>query len=138
MRELWAHGSIPRTPGLRPDHDAPMGLFSRRRRPAPAAGWQPPERPHCSCARHLDDELLRTSVPLAGYVADEGLESPSVADLVEWGALAADPTTEIHQRLPDSGVLFTWTLWVGDEARSHYDDERRLGWDAQDHRYQGD
>jgi hypothetical protein len=22
--------------------------------------------------------------------------------------------------------------------RSHYDDERRLGWDAQDHRHQGD
>ena len=23
-------------------------------------------------------------------------------------------------------------------VRSHYDDERRLGWNAQDHRYQGD
>ncbi|MCY4726076.1 hypothetical protein NYO98_07275 [Nocardioides sp. STR2] len=80
--------------------------------------------------RHLDDELLKASVPLAAYVADEGLAPQTVTDLVEWGALAADPTHDIHQRLPDSDVLFTWTLWVGDEARSHYDDDAEVELDA--------
>lgn len=107
-----------------------MGLFSRRRQPAPPAGWLPPERPHCSCARHLDDELLRTTIPLAASVADEGLEPQTVTDLLEWGALAADATHEMHQSLPDSDVLFTWTLWVGDEARSHYDDDAEVELDA--------
>lgn len=63
-------------------------------------------------------------------MADEGLDPQSVADLLEWGALGADPTHEIHQRLPDSDTLFTWTLWVGDEARSHYDDDAEADLDG--------
>ena len=103
-----------------------MGLFTRRRQP----GWQPPLPPHCSCTRHLDDELLRTSIPLAAYVADEGLEPQTVAELLAWEALTAEPTHEIYQRLPDSGVRFTWTLGLGDEVRSHYDDDAEMDVEA--------
>ena len=99
MRTTCARAVAPRRSednGPPADDDARMGLFSRRRQPAPPAGWLPPERPHCSCARHLDDELLRTIDP--AYAAlrrgRSGLEPApvTVTDLLESGALAADAT----------------------------------------------
>jgi hypothetical protein len=101
-----------------------MGLFSGRRRPAQPVGWQPPERPHCSCARHLDDELLHTVLPFTTALAEDlGFEPApvTVADLLGSGGLSVRPARSDEQ-VPDEPADLTWHLVADDDARVHYDD----------------
>jgi hypothetical protein len=98
-----------------------MGLFSRRREPRPSIVWQPPVRPDCACARHLDPDLLASVVPF-GASLDMGDEPPvTVADLLHPGGLSVRPADDQDQQ-PDEPVVFTWSLGVYDDARVHYDD----------------
>ena len=123
MRGLWRL-AIPGTGDRRPHDDLRMGLFSRRQRPAPTVAWQPPERPHCSCARHLDDELLRTVLPFTRLLAaDIGFEpaTVTVADLLGSGALSVRPARSDEQ-IPEEPADLTWNLVADDDARVHYDD----------------
>ena len=127
MRWLWGLG-IPGTGDRRPHDDLRMGLFSRRQRPAPTVAWQPPERPHCSCARHLDDELLRTVLPFTRLLAaDIGFEpaTVTVADLLGSGALSVRPARSDEQ-IPEEPADLTWNLVADDDARVHYDDMEDL------------
>ena len=101
-----------------------MGLFSRRRRTAPTIAWQPPERPHCSCARHLDEDLLRTVLPFTRSLAEDvGFEPDpvTVADLLGSGALSVRPAGSDEQT-PGEPADLTWNLVADDDARVHYDD----------------
>jgi hypothetical protein len=101
-----------------------MGLFSRRPRATPAPAWQPPERGHCSCVRHLDDELLQTIVPFTAQLAEDiGFEPDpvTVADLLQSGALAVRPARDDDQ-VPGDPADLTWNLVADDDARAHYDD----------------
>ncbi|WP_346122523.1 hypothetical protein [Micromonospora coerulea] len=89
--------------------------------------WTPPQRPDCACTEH-DDELADLALP----VTEHGMEPLTVRDLVEANALGVTPAQsrdrwlEIYDET-DSGpnVLgpFHWGLWLGDEARSCYDDD---------------
>ncbi len=106
-----------------------MGLFTRRRPPE----WQPPVRPHCSCSRHLDDELLRTIVPYAASLAvDIGYDPDpaTVSDLLHPGGLSVSPTSAEAQHLPEPAGTCVWTLGVYDDAQAHYDDDMALDLDA--------
>ena len=97
-----------------------MGLFSRRREPV-APAWQPPVPPACTCARHLDPELLTTVVPFAAAL-DMGDEPPAtVADLLGPGGLSVRPA-EARDQPPGEPAVFTWNLGIYDDARVHYDD----------------
>jgi len=101
-----------------------MGLFSRRQRQAPAPEWQPPVRPRCSCARHLDDELLQTVVPCSTLLAEDlGFEPDpvTVADLLGSGAVSVRPARSDEQ-VPGAPADLTWNLVLDDDARAHYDD----------------
>ena len=101
-----------------------MGLFSRRSRPARVTAWQPLERPHCSCARHLDDALLATVVPYASSLAEDLGFDPdpvTVADLLCPGGLSVRPARP-GDRGPGDPADLTWNLGVYDDARVHYDD----------------
>ena len=111
-----------------------MGLFSRRQR---EPEWQPPARPHCSCARHLDEELLASVVPYVADMADDDLEPVTVADLLHPGGLSVDATRPDERRLADSAATFHWTVSVYDDARVHYDDDTALDLDAGLARQQG-
>ena len=110
-------------------HDARMGLFSRKAR---APQWQPPTRPACSCSRHLDDELLASVVPYAPSLVDDigHLPDPvTVRDLLNPGGLSVSPTDPDLRRTPED-EHYVWTLWVYDDARAHYDDDAHLDLDA--------
>jgi hypothetical protein len=100
-----------------------MGLFSRRK-PDPSLAWQPPQRPGCTCHRHLDDELLRTVVPYSTSLAEDLGYAPTpvtVADLLGPGGLSVQPARSDEQ-VPDEPADITWSLGVYDDARVHYDD----------------
>jgi len=123
VRWLWRL-AIPGTGDRRPHDDLRMGLFSRRHRPAPAPVWQPPVPPHCSCTRHLDDDLLRAVVPYSPLLADDiGVEPApaTVADLLGSGALSVRPARSDEQ-VPEEPADLTWNLVADDDARVHYDD----------------
>lgn len=94
-----------------------MGLFSRRREPE----WQPPTPPHCSCARHLDDELLSTVVPFAVGLEMDDEPPVTVADLLGPGGLSVRPADPSDQP-PGEPAIYTWNLGIYDDARAHYDD----------------
>lgn len=97
-----------------------MGLFSRRREPAPPA-WQPPTPPHCACPRHLDDTLLGQVVPFAVALEMDGEPAATVADLLGPGGLSVRPAGADEQP-PGAAGFLTWNLGVYDDARVHYDD----------------
>ena len=97
-----------------------MGLFSRRRE-APAPAWQPPVPPHCSCVRHLDDELLASVVPFAGGLEMDDEPPATVADLLGPGGLSVRPA-DVRDQPPGEPAIYTWNLGVYDDARVHYDD----------------
>lgn len=108
-----------------------MGLFSRRKPEPPPVAWQPPERPGCSCVRHLDDDLLATVVPYsAALVEDLGHEPEptTVEGLLRPAGLSIHVTDVVSQRLPDSAARFVWTLNVYDDALAHCDGDA-LGFD---------
>ena len=94
-----------------------MGLFSRRREPA----WQPPTPPHCSCARHLDDDLLASVVPFAAGLEMDDEPPATVADLLGPGGLSVRPA-DAGDQPPGEPIAYTWNLGVYDDARVHYDD----------------
>ncbi len=121
-----------------------MGIFDRFRkqprqddRPTYA---EPPARGECSCPEHADD-LLDLVIPYTVEMAEElGDEPMTVGDLIECDALGVrpnDPSTVWLNAVEDGRVVpdrrdgpFQWQLWVGDEARAHYDDEADLQLDA--------
>ncbi len=72
----------------------------------------------CGCSEHLD-EVAGLTVPVATTTeADEPTDTPvTVADLVEWAALAVEDV---------EGEPDRWLLWFGDETRRHYDDDALL------------
>ena len=121
-----------------------MGIFDRfRKRPShedrPTYA-EPPARGECSCPEHVED-LLETAIPYTAEMAEElGDEPMTVGDLVECDALAVRPNdadsvwlnaVEDGRGVPDrTDGPFQWQLWVGDEARAHYDDEADLQLDA--------
>ena len=105
-----------------------MGLFSRRRE-APAPAWQPPVPPHCSCVRHLDDELLASVVPFAAGLEMDDEPPATVADLLGPGGLSVRPADPSDQP-PGEPAIYTWNLGVYDDARVHYDDDMALDLDA--------
>ncbi|SCL33715.1 hypothetical protein GA0070624_4804 [Micromonospora rhizosphaerae] len=93
----------------------------------------PPTRPNCACTEH-DDELADLVVP----VTEPGVAPMTVEELVACGALGAGPVKprdrwwEIFDETdagPERIGPFHWTLWVGDEARSCYDDAAALSLD---------
>lgn len=116
-----------------------MGIFDflRSDKSATARRDGLPQRGRCSCPEHVED-LLTMPIPLTRAMAEEvGAETATVGDLVEWKALGVDPTDPDLQWLDavdaDGRVdgtrkdgPFHWTLWVGDEARAHYDDDAEL------------
>ncbi|MGK5444199.1 hypothetical protein ACSNN7_20605 [Micromonospora sp. URMC 105] len=89
--------------------------------------WTPPRRPDCSCPEHHDD-LAELVLP----VTEPGDPPTTLPDLVAantLGVLPAEPRDrwlEVHDE-SDSGPSrlgpFHWGLWLGDEARSCYDDD---------------
>lgn len=97
-----------------------MGLFSRRRE-VRAPAWQPPVPPHCSCVRHLDDELLASVVPFAAGLEMDDEPPATVADLLGPGGLSVRPADPGDQP-PGEPAIHTWNLGVYDDARVHYDD----------------
>ncbi len=97
-----------------------MGLFSRRRVPS-APAWQPPVPPDCSCARHLDEELLARVVPFAVALEMDDEPPATVADLLGPGGLSVRPADPTDQP-PGEPAIYTWNLGVYDDARVHYDD----------------
>lgn len=124
-----------RRPADRPDiaADRPDGTSPG---PAHSAGQEPPARGACSCPEHIDD-LLAEVVPYSAEMG-EGLEDPmTVGDLVDCDALGVrrtDPAEQWVDALDADGNVdhtrqdgpFHWTLWVGDEARAHYDDNAEV------------
>ncbi len=110
-----------------------MGFLDRLRgRPvAPAAASvqrSPLSAPACQCPEHVED-LVDLRIPVSAEMREEDFEAWSVAELVEVGALEARPATRDEQWVSTGegrvGPL-NWSLWVGDEARSVYDDDAPL------------
>ncbi|WP_256840892.1 hypothetical protein [Ornithinimicrobium cryptoxanthini] len=89
--------------------------------------WTAPSPQHCRCARHLDDALLATVLPRAAAWLDEaGEDVPpttigSLIDHEELGVEPPEPGGEPDEELLEEG--FHYSLWLGDAARLHYDDE---------------
>lgn len=57
----------------------------------------------------------------------------TVGELIEVDALGVQPRQTAFFNDADTGALdgpYTWTVWVGDEARSSYDDEAEVSLDA--------
>ena len=104
-----------------------MGLFGRKRTPAPAGTSGPAQRGDCACPEHIED-LLDRVVPLTREMREEYDEEPlTVGELVEMSALGVDPAHEEYFFDPRSGRRddgpYHWTVWFGDEARGCYDDD---------------
>lgn len=92
-----------------------MGLFGRRR--DKDAGTSPQDG--CRCVEHVDD-LRELRIPVADSWREEvEEESLSVDELLEAGAVGADPVPPDQRIEPE----LAWQVWVGDEARLLYDDE---------------
>lgn len=109
-----------------------MGLFGRKRASSASPGRV--ERGACGCPEHLEG-VLSLAVPLTAEVRDAFPdEKPmTVAELIEADALGVQPCETSFFNDADTGALdgpYTWTVWVGDEARSSYDDEAEVSLDA--------
>ncbi|WP_457206638.1 hypothetical protein [Nocardioides sp. P5_C9_2] len=106
-----------------------MGLF--RKRPPVADATAPTERGSCSCPEHVQ-RLLGVVVPVAAaWEADT--EAMTVGELIEVEALGIDPAELVWIDDQESGTRrgpFHWRLWIGDEARTAYDDDAPLAVDA--------
>jgi hypothetical protein len=114
-----------------------MGFLDRLRgrpvAPAPAAPAASAERSPlsgraCTCPEHVED-LVDLRIPVSAEMREEDFEEWSVAELMETGALEARRTTPEEQWLTtEDGRVgpLNWSLWVGDEARSVYDDDAPL------------
>lgn len=61
-------------------------------------------------------------MPYSREMAAELDDPMTVGELVECGALDVRPTEADERHVGQDGP-FQWSLWVGDEARAHYDDE---------------
>lgn len=112
-----------------------MGIFRNRSGRTPDESRDrtgPAEtRAGCSCAEHLE-QVARVRIPVVAEYAEEPGEDWSVDELVEAGALEARETESDERWLWADGQKvgpFQWSLWVGDEARSLYDDDAGLGLD---------
>lgn len=92
---------------------------------------EPVRRVPCTCVEHVED-LLAMRVPYTDEMAAELGEDPmTVGELIECGALDARPHDPADRWLagPGGGSRegpFGWMVWLGDEARAHYDDEAEL------------
>lgn len=116
---------------------APTGPVSSAEQPSEEA----PTRGRCSCPEHVED-LLDVTLPLSPEIAAEyGDEAMTVGELIDAQALGVrrtEPAERWVDALDEHGRVdptrqdgpFHWTVWVGDEARSHYDDEAELELDA--------
>jgi hypothetical protein len=109
-----------------------MGLFGRKRASSATQGHM--ERGSCGCPEHLEG-VLSLSVPLTAEIRDAFPdEQPmTVAELIEVDALGVQSCETPFFNDADTGALdgpYTWTVWVGDEARSSYDDEAEVSLDA--------
>jgi hypothetical protein len=115
-----------------------MGLFGRKRTPAPGSstgsragdGTGPAQRGACACPEHIE-QLLDLPVPLTREMREEYDEQPlTVGELIEMSALGVDPAEEAYFYDPRSGRRddgpYHWTVWFGDEARGSYDDDAPL------------
>jgi hypothetical protein len=110
-----------------------MGFLDRLRghpaAPGPAASQHSPAtRSACQCPEHAED-LRDLRIPVCAEMREEGFEDWSVAELMEVGALEARPTTRDEQWVDtEDGRVgpLNWSLWVGDEARTVYDDDAPL------------
>ena len=89
----------------------------------------------CTCVEHVED-LLAMRVPYTREMTAEPAEEPmTVGELIECGALDARPHDPADRwlSLPEGGAPdgpFGWLLWLGDEARAHYDDDADLPLDS--------
>ena len=109
-----------------------MGLFGRKRASSASPGRV--ERGTCGCSEHLEG-VLGLAVPLTAEIRHElPDEQPmTVAELIEADALGVQPCETPFFNDTDPGALdgpYTWTVWVGDEARSSYDDGAEISLDA--------
>ena len=88
--------------------------------------WTAPEPGQCRCARHMDDELRALVLPLAPAWLQEGhdVEPATVGSLIDEEELGVEPEEPGDE--PDEDLLaegFHYSLWLGDAARLHYDDD---------------
>jgi len=79
--------------------------------------------------------VLGLSVPLTVAVRDVFPEEQpmTVGELIEVDALGVQPCETQFFNDADAGALdgpYNWTVWVGDEARSSYDDEAEVSLEA--------
>jgi hypothetical protein len=90
--------------------------------PSPLAGSA------CQCPEHVED-LQDLRIPVCAEMREDDFEVWSVAELMEVGALEARRTTKDERWFStEDGRVgpLDWSLWVGDEARSVYDDDAPL------------
>ena len=123
-----------------------MGIFDRFLSQSEAHG-EPPERGECSCTEHVED-LLGLVMPYTASAAEAADAPVTVSDLLEWQALDVrlnEPRSRWIDAVDDYGNPapggedgpFQWSLWVGDEARSHYDEHADLQLDESLRQRQG-
>ena len=111
---------------------APMGLFNRKRPASTPPG--PVQRGACGCPEHID-ALTDVVVPLTVEISATFPGEPpmTVGELMEAEALGVDPCDTAYFNDLETGQRddgpYHWTVWVGDEARSSYDDEAELALD---------
>lgn len=96
-----------------PHRDTLRTLYDEWAPRAPTAS-SPPMR-DCRCPRHSED-VAGNVVPMAASADMElgAANTVTVADLLEWEAIDAEPDEDDPNR---------WSLWFGDETRAHYDDD---------------
>lgn len=108
-----------------------MGLFGRKRASVPQGRV---ERGACGCPEHLEG-VLGVVVPVTAEIREAFPdEQPmTVGELIEVDALGVEPCEMPFFNDADTGAPdgpYTWTVWVGDEARSSYDDDAEVSLDA--------
>ena len=110
-----------------------MGLFSRKR-PAPSPHPRA-QRGTCSCTEHIE-QLVGIAVPQTVEIREAFPDDPpmTVGELIEAEALGVDECEDVYFNDLTTGRRddgpYHWTVWVGDEARSSYDDAAGLALDA--------
>lgn len=95
-----------------------MWPFSRR--------WTAPSPEHCRCSRHLDEGLRAVPLPVAAAWLDrvDDVGPVTVGSLIDQDELGVEPAEPGDE--PDHDLLaagFHYSLWLGDGARLHYDDD---------------